>query len=458
MIQKERIKPLSKKEVGSGEYVLYWMQAAQRSGFNHALEYAVGRANELALPLVVFFGLTEDFPGANERHYAFMLEGLRETEKDLRRRGIRLVVRKISPDEGVVELGRRASLVIVDDGDLRIQRKWRRIAASKLDVPLVEVSTNVIVPVETASPKEEYSAATFRPKIFRRLEEFLVPLGKTPLRKASLGLSLESIEMSDVEGLLSGLRVDRTIRRVPDFRGGASEARKRLRQFIRTKLPGYAEDRNDPSRDAVSNLSPYLHFGQISALEIALEVRKGGRYGRVPFLEELIVRRELSMNFIHYNRRYDRFEGLPEWCRATLLEHEKDPREHVYSRARFEAAGTHDPFWNAAQKEMALTGKMHGYMMMYWGKKILEWSASPREAFRTALVLNDRYELDGRDPNGFTGVAWCFGKHDRPWARRPIFGTVRYMSAGGLRRKFDIDGYVERIAALERSREGREKA
>jgi deoxyribodipyrimidine photo-lyase len=448
MIQAERIRPLNGKRSARGEFVLYWMQAAQRAGSNHALEYAAAMANELSRPLVAFFGVTENFPGANARHYGFMLEGLKETEEDLRERDVRLVVRRRSPEVGVEELASRASLVVVDDGYLRIQRKWRRAAAAKILSPLVEVSTNVIVPVETTSPKEEYSAATIRPKIWRHLEKFLVPVRKVPLRKSSLGMDLESLDIRDPGEVLRALSVDRGVPESPDFRGGASEARKRLRDFVRRKLPAYAEDRNDPSLDGLSNLSPYLHFGQISPLEVALEVRKGGPYGRAPFLEELVVRRELSMNFVRYNGCYDRFAGLPAWSRSTLLEHGGDPREFVYTRARLEAAGTHDPFWNAAQNEMVLTGKMHGYMRMYWGKKILEWSASPRQAFRTALALNDKYELDGRDPNGFAGVAWCFGKHDRPWGRRPVFGVVRYMNAAGLRRKFDIDAYVAKVEKL----------
>jgi deoxyribodipyrimidine photo-lyase len=183
---------------------------------------------------------------------------------------------------------------------------------------------------------------------------------------------------------------------------------------------------------------------------VALAVKKGPAYGQAAFLEELVVRRELSFNFVRYNRAYDRFDGLPEWCRATLLEHAGDPRPAVYARADLERAATGDPYWNAAQREMLLTGKMHGYMRMYWAKKILEWSASPRQAYRTALALNNAYELDGRDPNGFAGVAWAFGKHDRPWARRPIFGTVRYMNAAGLRRRFDADAYARKIDALGR--------
>jgi deoxyribodipyrimidine photo-lyase len=426
------------------------MQAAQRAEWNHALEFAVRRANELGKPPIVFFGLTDAFPEANERHFAFLLEGLQETQAALRDRGIRTVVRRGSPADGIVEIGRRAVLVVTDDGILRIEKAWRRAAAAGLECPLIEVATNAVVPAATASGKEEYAAATLRPKIYSHLERFLAPLAETAVRKDSLRLSLDSLDIRDTGKVMEGLSLDRTAGQVGFFRGGTSEARKRLREFIETKLAGYAEARNDASLEATSGLSPYLHFGQISPLFVALEVRNGPRYGRAPYLEQLIVRRELGRNFVIRNAAYDRFEGLPEWSQATLLEHAKDRREVTYSFSEFERAGTHDPYWNAAQKEMVLTGWMHGYMRMYWGKKILEWSASPRRAFRTALALNNRYELDGRDPNGFAGVAWCFGKHDRPWARRSVFGTVRYMNAAGLCRKFDADVYVRKVEALDR--------
>jgi deoxyribodipyrimidine photo-lyase len=299
-----------------------------------------------------------------------------------------------------------------------------------------------------ASPKEEYSAATLRPKIYRHLERFLVPLRETPLEKDSLGLRFDSLALDNPDEVLAGLALSPGPAPSPLLRGGGSGARRRLREFVRTGLPRYALDRNDPALDATSHLSPYLHFGQLSPLTVALAVRRAPRAGQAAFLEELIVRRELAFNFVVYNRAYDRFGGLPAWSRQTLLERAGDPREHLYTPAELGAARTHDPYWNAAQTEMVVTGRMHGYMRMYWGKKILEWSASPERAYRTALALNDRYELDGRDPNGFAGVAWCFGKHDRPWGRRPVFGTVRAMTAAGLRRKFDADAYVRRVEAL----------
>jgi deoxyribodipyrimidine photo-lyase len=449
-IRAERIRPLNDRKATGRPLVVYWMQAAQRARTNHALEYAVRAANELRKSLVVFFALTENYPEANERHYAFMLEGLKETQETLRGRGIPMVVRRGEPDKEIAAFGRDAAMVVVDDGYVRVERGWRRSAAAALDCPLVEVATNVVVPLAAASPKEEYAAATLRPKIYRLLDGFLRPLRETPLRIKSVEPAIDSWDIGDTTAALARLDLDRTIGRVPSIRGGESEAGIKLQAFVKNKLAAYAEARNDPSLDALSGLSPYLQFGQISPLAVALAVKKGPRYGQAAFLEELIVRRELSFNFVHYNRAYDRFESLPEWCRQALLEHAGDPRPYLYSRAELKAAATHDPYWNAAQKEMVLTGKMHGTMRMYWGKKILEWSVSPREAFRTALALNNAYELDGRDANAFAGVAWCFGKHDRPWARRPVFGTVRYMNAAGLRRKFDADAYVRKVEALAR--------
>ena len=444
MIQRERIRPLNNETEKSRDYVLYWMQASQRSEYNHALEYAVEQANTRRKPLVVFFGLTEKFPEANERHYAFMLEGLRETGRTLEERGIRFVVRHEPPAEGAVRMARRADLVVVDRGYLRIERRWREEVAWKIDCPLFQVETNVVAPLEQASPKEEYAARTIRPRIMRQLGRYLVPLKKVPLGKESLKLEFKTLNLDDLEGLLARLPLDRGAGRVGTYVGGTGEAKKRLRGFIDKKLSAYAERRNDPNVDAVSGMSPYLHFGQISPLYIAIEVKKSGKKGAEAYLEEMIIRRELSMNFVYYNRDYDKFEGLPEWARRTLKEHEKDPREALYTMAELEEARTIDPYWNAAQREMVVTGRMHNYMRMYWGKRIIEWTKKPEDAFRIALHLNNKYELDGRDPNGFTGVAWCFGKHDRAWPPHPVLGKIRIMKASGLRRKFDADAYARK--------------
>jgi deoxyribodipyrimidine photo-lyase len=444
MIQKERMRPLNNQTAKSRDFVLYWMQSTQRAEYNHALEYAADEANERGKPLLVFFGLTDRYPEANLRHYAFMLEGLQEVERSLDERGIKIVVWPISPEIGVVKLTRRACLVVVDRGYTRIERRWRSFAAQRIDCPLIQVETNAIVPLEQASPKEEFAARTIRPKIRKQLAKYLVPLKARRIRKDSLGLRFDSRSVADVDEALAGLAVDRSVGRVSGFIGGTAEARKRLREFIAKNLAAYPEMRNDPNADGVSHLSPYLHFGQISPLFIALEVLKAKKRAAEVYLEELIVRRELSMNFVYYNESYDDFVGLPRWAKETLKEHEKDKREFLYTLSELESARTADPYWNAAQKEMVLTAKMHGYMRMYWGKRIIEWTRTPKEAFRTALYLNNKYELDGRDPNGFTGVAWCFGKHDRAWPSRPVFGKVRTMKASGLRRKFDADAYAKK--------------
>jgi len=454
IIQQERIRFLNERRVAPGRFVIYWMQASQRVECNHALEYAIERSNELGLPVVVFFGVAERYPEANERHYRFMLEGLAEVGQALERRGIRFVVRAVSPEDGILDLSREAALVVVDRDYLRHTRTWRLRAARGMKCPLVQVETNVVVPVEEASSREEYSAATMRSKITKKLDRFLVPLRKRTPRRDSLGIMVPSLEVADVEGTLAQLKIDRSVRSSESPRGGTSEAKRRLRAFLATKLAHFAELRNDPNADGLSGMSPYLHFGQISPLAIALAVEGRGGPGAREYLEELVVRRELAVNFVYYNRNYDSFEGLPDWSKKTLLEHAKDRREYRYDYREFEDAVTHDPYWNAAQDEMRINGTMHGYMRMYWGKKILEWSRSPEEAYRIALGLNNTYELDGRDANGFAGVAWCFGKHDRPWQRRTVFGLVRYMNASGLRRKFDADRYVERIARLKAAARG----
>ena len=443
MVQKERIKALNKKGMKKGAYVLYWMQASQRTEYNHALEFAILKANELRRPLIVFFGITDHFPEANERHYAFMLEGFREVKQSLEKRGIQMVILHKSPEFGAIQLAKRASLAVVDRGYLKIKKKWRNDAASQIDCPLIQVESDVIVPVEEASPKEEYAAATLRPKIHKKLNHFLFPLKQTDPVIDSLSLDFDFFDIEDIGKAISRLRIDRNVKKVNTFQGGTEEARKHLEVFLEGKLDRFPELRNDPTLDYLSHMSPYLHFGQISHLFIALKALETKSPGTDAYLEELIVRRELSMNFVFYNEKYDSYEAISEWARKSLRSHRKDKRQYLYRLEELEQAKTHDPYWNAAQREMVVKGKMHGYMRMYWGKKIIEWSKTPKEAFRAALYLNNKYELDGRDPNGFTGVAWCFGKHDRPWGERPIFGNVRYMNDKGLQRKFDADEYVK---------------
>jgi deoxyribodipyrimidine photo-lyase len=449
MIQPERIRLVNSKQVRDGQYVLYWMQAAQRTECNHALEYAIRTANRLSKPVLAFFGITEKWPEANQRHYHFMLEGLKEVRKELEAKGIQMIIRRQSPESGAAELAEGAALVVVDAGHLRVQKKWRNHVGRKIACALHEIETNLIVPVAEASVEEHFVARTFRPRITEKLDRYLVPLVHDKPKLDSLGLKLTAFDIDDVDEALSRLDIDRSVAKVDSFHGGTREAKRHLSGFLQNKLEQFAQLRNDPTTDCVSNMSPYLHFGQISPLFIALEVSKTPSSSRDAYLEELIIRRELSHNSVFYNKDYDSYASLPLWAKNTLHSHARDKRQYVYSLEQFERRETHDPYWNAAQKEMVLTGKMHGYMRMYWGKKILEWSENPRTGFKIALYLNNKYELDGRDPNAFAGVAWCFGKHDRAWGERPVFGMVRYMDAAGLKRKFDADAYVKKVQALE---------
>jgi deoxyribodipyrimidine photo-lyase len=452
LIHPERIQKLNDRPLQRGRFVLYWMQASQRAEYNHALEYAIRQANEQKLPVIVLFVLTERFPEGNLRHYTFMLEGLQEVKGRLQERGILFIAVKGPPPEEVVKVSRHASLIVADRGYLRVQREWREEVAETTQCQVIQVESDVVVPVEVACAKEAYSAAVLRPKINSHLRKYLAPLSETPVKQTSRGPDFASLDFKKpISSIPSSLSIDRTVPPVNHFHGGTTEAKRLLRHFISHKLKDYGELRSDPSLDCVSHMSPYLHFGQISPLYIALQVQAAGRIPprtRGSYLEELIVRRELAMNFVHYNPSYDSFRSIPDWAKRTLKAHQRDKREYLYSREELEEGRTHDPYWNAAQREMVVTGKMHNYMRMYWGKKILEWSPTPEEAFRIALHLNNKYELDGRDPNSFAGVAWCFGKHDRPWGERKIFGQVRYMNDAGLRRKFKIDDYVQKVRDL----------
>ncbi|MEO3433580.1 deoxyribodipyrimidine photo-lyase [Inquilinus sp. CAU 1745] len=457
MIEKERLKDLNDQPEREGEYVLYWVQQSQREAFNPALEAAIAHANRLELPVLVGFGLTDGYPEANARHYAFMLEGLLDVEQALSRRGIGFVVQHGSPDEVAINLARDAALVVCDRGYLRHQKKWCQHVASAAGRRVVQVECDVVVPVELASGKIETAARTLRPKIQRLRDDFLKPMRRTPVKvKIGSRKPPRSIDLSDAPALLGKLKIDHNIGPVRRFKGGAGEAHRRLDAFIEGPLEKYADARGEPAREQVSFLSAYLHFGQISPVEIALSVSKAraGNAHRAAYLEELVVRRELAMNFVEHQPRYDGYSCLPDWARKTLEAHRGDPRPHTYSEPQLAAGKTHDRYWNAAMCEMRVTGYMHNHMRMYWGKKILEWSPSPEKAFKTALTLNNRYFLCGRDSNSYANVAWCFGLHDRPWPERAIFGKVRSMTAGGLERKIDIDAYVKRVDELAEAEAG----
>lgn len=448
-ISPNRIRTLNDAEILSGDYVLYWMQQSQRAEHNPALDLAIGEANRLKQPLLVCFGLSDAYPEANLRHYRFMLEGLQEVQAALIKKGVRMVVRKGEPPEVALQLGRQASMIICDVGYTRHQRLWRRTLAAEARCRVVQVESDVVVPVAVTSHKAEYAARTLRPRIHKHLDDYLRLTRAVRPRSPSMKMEINGIELSDIDRALSQLAVDRSVPAATRwFKGGTGEAKKRLRRFIRHSLARYDAHGNQPQTDDVSHMSPYLHFGQISPVYLAMKISESGEgmgIDRAAYLEQLVVRRELAVNFIYYTKDYDQYACLPEWARKTLSDHALDRRTFEYDRTALEAAQTHDPYWNAAMLEMKHTGYMHNYMRMYWGKKILEWTPDPEEAFHTTLAINNKYFLDGRDPNSYAGVAWIFGKHDRAWQERPIFGKVRYMAASGLERKCDIQGYVEKV-------------
>jgi deoxyribodipyrimidine photo-lyase len=426
------------------------MQRAQRASGNPALDVAIDAANRLEKPVVALFVLLPSYPSANRRHYQFMLEGLRELPAALRARRVGFVVRCGSVDEVprfCEEVG--AALLVGDENPLREPEQWRQRIAAAGGVPFWTVDADVVVPSGLIA-REQYSAATIRPRVHRQLEWCLRPARSARARLSWGGEPCppDPAWMMEEQGrtMLDRLAASHGLPEGAAPVGGTAAARARLRAFVARQLDGYDEQRNEPARDGTSRLSPYLHFGQIGPIEVAEAVRNADAplAARQAFLEQLIVRRELAVNFVRFNPRYDSLEGCERWARATLDRHRGDARSPAYRERQLEEAATHDPLWNAAQRQMMESGWMHGYVRMYWAKKILEWSKTPEEAFATAIALNDRYLIDGRDPNGYAGVAWAIGgKHDRPWGpERSVFGTIRYMSLASTSRKFDSRAYI----------------
>jgi deoxyribodipyrimidine photo-lyase len=426
-----------------GKCVCYWMSRDQRAKDNSSLALAVQKANKLDLPVLSFFCLAPTFLGATERHYAFMLKGLQETEKDLTRLGIGFHLLMGEPSSAVLEyLAKIEPAVMVTDFDpLRSKRRWIEEVRQGTKVTIYEVDSHNIIPCWLASNKREWAAATFRLKVRRLLPVFLPELGPTKRPR----LPWREFVRTDWRVALASLHVEERGPELNWIVPGPKAASDALKNLIVSRLEGYAERRNDPTIEGQSDLSPFLHFGQISPHRVAWEITNAdaSTESKEAFLEELTVRRELSDNFCLNTPDYDSFGSFPEWARTSLDQHRSDKRDYVYSLREFEEARTHDPLWNAAQREMVVRGKMHGYLRMYWAKKVLEWSESPEDALRTAVHLNDSYELDGRDPNGYAGIAWSIGGvHDRAWPPRKVFGKVRFMSYSGAKSKFDVAAYI----------------
>jgi deoxyribodipyrimidine photo-lyase len=428
-----------------GACVVYWMQRAQRAIDNPALAVAIEAANTLKKPVVVFFAPVPFYPHANLRPYRFLNEGIPDIAAGLAKRNVGFVLRRF-PEHSLLKFCEevKAALVIGDENPMREPESWRVKAAKKLRVPFWTVDADVIVP-STLLEKAQYGAHIIRPRLQPQLKTYLVPSRKLDahvLWKKPSGV----VSLDPAVDITEGWNVDRTVSAVSKWRGGTMEAFRTLREFLEHKMHGYGTKRNKPEMDHTSRLSPYLHFGHISPITVALAVEKteAPKADKEAFLNQVITWRELAVNLVRFNPNYDSFECAEPWAHRTLAKHAADRRPVLYTERQLENAETHDPLWNAAQMQMVNAGWMHNYVRMYWAKKILEWSKSPAEAYRVAVFLNDKYELDGRDPNGYAGIAWAIvGKFDRPWFERPIFGQIRYMSGASTGKKFDSKKYIE---------------
>jgi len=445
-VDPQRYRPLNKQPLGSGP-VVYWMSRDQRVNDNWALLYAAELAERHQVPLAVVFTLSPKFLGASLRHYSFMFQGLAEVEQALASKNISFWVLTGEPTQTLPEFVKTQKIgaLITDFSPVKIGRQWREKLAECVKISMSEVDAHNIVPCWVTSPKLEFSARTIRPKIHKLVPHFLSIFPPLPTITVTWPSTNRPTDWTE---LLSDFKPNHQIKPITWCLPGEVAAVKALEAFIEHKLEKYAITRNDPSLDGQSNLSPYLHFGQLAAQRIALEIEKRQLPTLVTeaFWEEFIVRKELSDNFCLYNPEYDSVKGFPAWAQKSLAAHAQDLRPTLYTLEELETAQTHDELWNAAQSEMVKHGKMHGYMRMYWAKKILEWTVSPDIALEWAIYLNDTYELDGRDPNGYAGIAWSIGgTHDRPWFDREIFGSIRYMNYNGAQRKFKIANYIEYV-------------
>jgi deoxyribodipyrimidine photo-lyase len=440
-----------------GQCVVYWMQRAQRGVDNHAVDLAVKVANLMGLPLVVYFAGISNFPHANLRHYAFLNQGLPDIEADLAERNISFVMRR-APRESHERLlaDVHAAFLVGDENPMREPERWRKRLASRIRVPFWTVDTDVVVPSKLIE-KAQYGAYTIRPRLYRLLPDFLQPYDNLHAQKAwkmPRGFHADSVHEDITRGWKD---IDRSVMPVEAWKGGTHTAQKRLKLFTGQLLEDYEANRNHPAIDGTSCMSPYLHFGHIGPLTIALAVNaaaKGNaklRAARDSYFNELIVWRELAINFVRYTPKYDSRECAESWAKTTIAKHARDEREYLYALRQLENAQTHDDLWNAGQIQMVRHGWMHNYLRMYWAKKILEWTPDVSTAMKYAIYLNDKYSLDGRDPNGYAGIAWAIlGKFDRAWGERPIFGKIRYMSGASTGKKVDSRKYIQQMGLLPR--------
>ena len=433
-----------KNGVFSGSSVLYWMVRDKRVNDNWALLEAQKIALKNNVPLIVCFNYYNKYSQANNRHYQFLFDGLKEVHSSLSKLNIQFHLLQGNSDQVIPKFIDKYKVghLVVDFSPLRVYKNRLNKVLQKTAIPVSQVDAHNIVPVWQASEKKEFAAYTIRPKIKRLLPDYLTDMPKVTKHPYILNATQNKINWDNA---LNSLGLDESVRSLDWINPGEKSAQELLKK-IKSGLVNYNEQRNDPNLDKLSNMSPFFHYGHIAPQRVALEVKNSNLppEDKDAYLEEMIVRRELADNFCHYEENYDQFEGFHAWAQKTLNEHRNDEREFVYSPEEFEYSETHDDLWNAAQDEMKIKGKMHGFMRMYWAKKILEWSPSPEIAQQTAIELNDKYQIDGRDPNGYTGIAWSIGGiHDRAWFERPVFGKIRFMNYNGCKRKFNVQTYIE---------------
>ncbi|XP_057365381.1 deoxyribodipyrimidine photo-lyase-like [Daphnia carinata] len=451
---KKRCRLLSKSmDVGNfGGGVLYWMSREQRVQDNWALLYAQRLALKMKLPLHVCFCLVPTFLGATIRQFGFMLKGLEEVEAECQKLQIQFHLLKGDSQTCVPNLIKKLKLdaVVADFSPLRVPLSWIDKVKESIpeDVPFCQIDAHNIVPVWVASDKQEIGARTIRKKIHDKLDEFLTDFPPVVTHPHQSQTKAKPVDWKAANAYLE---VDRTVEEVDWITPGTKSGLVELSNFCQKRLKLFGEKRNDPNVAALSNLSPWLHFGQLSAQRCILEVKEyKAKYAKSVdvYIEETLIRRELSDNFCFYNPNYDNLKGAANWAQETLDVHKKDKRPALLTSKELEEGKTHDDLWNASQIQLTRTGKMHGFLRMYWAKKILEWTETPEEALRLAIYLNDRYSLDGRDPSGYVGCMWSIcGIHDMGWKERDVFGKIRYMNYKGCQRKFDVVAFVQRFGA-----------
>lgn len=448
----ERTELLNDKTANNnGKYVLYWMQIFKRSTHNHALNFAIQQANERKLPLVVYEALKYYYPWANDRFHTYILEGVAEKKAAFEKLGIRYLFylqrNANDPKQTVARICRDAALLVTDDFPCFIIPQHNAAIVKKAEIPVYAVDSNGMIPLSKFE-KEEFAAYTIRPKIKKLLPNYIEPFREETINIKQPDLKVDCPETivtdSNIQELVAQCDIDHAVKPSPVYHGGEANGKKRLKHFVDNILPRYHETRSAPEIDGTSRLSSYLHFGFLSAQEIYQAVTESdvAQAAKDAYLEELIVRRELSYNFTKFNKDYQTLESLPDWAKKTMREHAGDKRPAIFSPEQIELGTTDDKLWNAAQREAIETGEVHNYMRMLWGKKVIEWRETYEDSFKILEHLNNKYCLDGRNPNSYAGVLWCFGKHDRAWGERPVFGKIRYMSSASTARKIDARKYI----------------